>query len=184
VILVDFRGFDTLGEISVLLIASVGIGAMLHGLDLKSSTTPRAPQPPSLLLTTLAAVLLPFALLIAVHLFVRGHNLPGGGFVAGLTAAVAVLLQYVAHDGEWATQRLRISWQRISCIGVLIAIATGVGSWVLGYPFLTSSFGHWQLPIVGDIELATAMLFDLGVFLTVLGAVLRMLLQSSGRSMH
>ncbi len=184
VILVDFRGFDTLGEISVLLIASVGIGAMLHGLDLKSSTTPRAPQPPSLLLTTLAAVLLPFALLIAVHLFVRGHNLPGGGFVAGLTAAVAVLLQYVAHDGEWATQRLRISWQRISCIGVLIAIATGVGSWVLGYPFLTSSFGHWKLPIVGDIELATAMLFDLGVFLTVLGAVLRMLLQSSGRSMH
>ena len=182
VILVDFRGFDTLGEISVLLIAAAGIGAMLHGIALQPITTLLRSQKSPLLLATLASVLLPLALLIAVHLLVRGHNLPGGGFVAGLVAAVALLLQFIARDERATLLRLSNAWQGLAAIGVLIAIVTGVGSFVFKRPFLTSSFGHWHIPLFGDIELATAMLFDLGVFFVVLGAMLRVLTQMFGQS--
>jgi multicomponent K+:H+ antiporter subunit A len=139
-------------------------------------------QKSPLLLATLASVLLPLALLIAVHLLLRGHNLPGGGFVAGLVAAVALLLQFIARDERATLLRLSNAWQGLAAIGVLIAVATGVGSFVFKRPFLTSSFGHWHIPLFGDIELTTAMLFDLGVFFVVLGAMLRVLTQLFGQS--
>ncbi|WP_373388655.1 monovalent cation/H+ antiporter subunit A [Pseudomonas alcaligenes] len=175
VILVDFRGFDTLGEITVLAIAAVGILAMLDGLRLHNPTCdPQgrrwawAKNP--LVLLTLSRLLLPLALLISVFIFLRGHNLPGGGFIAGLVTAVALALQYIASGVAWVEQRLPLNYQRMAGIGVLIATLTGLGSWVFGRPFLTSAFGHFELPLVGEFELATAMLFDLGVYLTVVGS--------------
>ncbi|MFW9606518.1 MAG: monovalent cation/H+ antiporter subunit A [Pseudomonas sp.] len=177
VILVDFRGFDTLGEISVLAIAAVGIYALLHGL--------RLPQPDRdpegrawvqdrhpVILATVARLLLPLALLVSVFIFLRGHNLPGGGFIAGLITAVALVLQYMASGVRATRQRLPLNYQRVTGLGVLIAACTGVGSWWFGYPFLTSAFGHFSLPGIGSFELATAMLFDLGVYLTVVGSTL------------
>lgn len=180
VILVDFRGFDTLGEIVVLAIAAVGILALLEGLrlippkvDAQGRNWARDRHP--LVLATLSRVLLPMALLVSVFIFLRGHNLPGGGFIAGLVTAVALILQYVASGVQWTQSRLPLNYQGMAGLGVLIAGLTGLGSWLFDRPFLTSSFGYFQIPLIGEIELATAMLFDLGVYLTVVGATLLIL---------
>ncbi|WP_349569677.1 monovalent cation/H+ antiporter subunit A [Azotobacter salinestris] len=180
VILVDFRGFDTLGEISVLAIAAVGVFALLHGLRLPHPQLdlrgrPWSADPHPLILDQLARALLPLALLISVFIFLRGHNLPGGGFIAGLITAVALILQYIALGVSWSQARLRFSYHAMAGAGVLIAALTGLGSWAFGRPFLTSAFGHFSLPLVGEFELATAMLFDLGVYLVVVGATLLIL---------
>lgn len=180
VILVDFRGFDTLGEISVLAIAAAGIFAMLHGLRLPHPAGDYQGRPWSAdrhppILYALTRTLLPLALLISVFIFLRGHNLPGGGFIAGLVTAVALVMQYVSHGVVWTQQRQRMPYHPMAGAGVLIAALTGLGSFFFGYPFLTSSFGHFHLPLVGEFELATAMLFDLGVYLAVVGSTLLML---------
>ena len=89
--------------------------------------------------------------------------------------AVAIILLYIARGVDWTQRWLRFPYQPVAAAGVLIAGLTGAGSWVFGYPFLTSSFGHFTLPVIGEIELATALLFDLGVYLTVVGATLMIL---------
>jgi multicomponent K+:H+ antiporter subunit A len=180
VILVDFRGFDTLGEITVLGIAAVGIFAMIQGLVLKG---PRrdwrggawAGDPHPVLLVTVSKLLLPIALLVSVFLYLRGHNEPGGGFVAGLVTGVALILQYIAEGSD--DTRPRLPWNYLGVIGagVLIAVLTGLGSWLFGFPFLTTTFTYVTLPVVGKFELASAMLFDLGVYLAVVGTVLLIL---------
>lgn len=180
VILVDFRGFDTFGEISVLAIAGIGIYGLLFGLHLpyprrdyggRLWSTDSHPM----VLDVLSRTVLPMALLISVFIFLRGHNMPGGGFIAGLITAVALILQYISHGVTWAEQRQPFSYHGIAGLGVLIAGLTGIGSWLFGYPFLTSAFDHFHLPFIGEFELATAMLFDLGVYLTVVGATLLIL---------
>ena len=180
VILVDFRGFDTLGEISVLAIAAVGIYGLLQGLRLPHPIRDYGGRLWSgdrhpMVLGILSRLLLPMALLVSVFIFLRGHNLPGGGFIAGLITAVALIMQYIAQGVTWAQQRQPISYHGVAGLGVLIAGLTGLGSWVFGRPFLTSAFGHFHLPLIGEFELATAMLFDLGVYLTVVGATLLIL---------
>lgn len=180
VILVDFRGFDTLGEVTVLAIAAAGIFAMLQGLQLFQPVMDErgrhwARDRHPLVLAMLSRILLPLALLISVYIFLRGHNLPGGGFIAGLVTAVALILQYIANGASWVRQRLKLDYHRLAGLGVLLAGLTGMGSWLFGAPFLTSAFGHFELPLVGEFELATAMLFDLGVYLTVVGSVLLIL---------
>lgn len=180
VILVDFRGFDTLGEISVLAIAGMGIYALLNGLhliqpkeDADGHAWARDRHP--LILATLSRLLLPLALLISVFIFLRGHNLPGGGFIAGLVTAIALILQYVANGVQWTRSRLALNYHQLAGSGVFVAGCTGLASWLFGYPFLTSTFGHFHIPLVGEIELASAMIFDLGVYLTVVGATLLIL---------
>lgn len=182
VILVDFRGFDTLGEITVLAIAAVGIFAMLQNLNLplpgadgSGRQWARDPYPP--ILAVLARILLPLALLVSAYIFLRGHNLPGGGFIAGLITSVALILQYVSSGVVWMQQRMGWNYRSMAALGVVIAALTGLGSFVWGYPFLTSSFTHVHWPVVGDFELATAMIFDLGVYITVVGATLLILAQ-------
>lgn len=177
VILVDFRGYDTFGEIIVLAIAALGIAALMGKPLLRRPKTDAqgrawAPDPHPMMLTSLANALLPLALTVAVYLFVRGHNLPGGGFVAGLITAIALILLYIARGIDWAAAALRIDYPRIIGAGILIAAVTGVASWFFGKPFLTSAHGHPHLPFLGEIPLASAMAFDLGVYLAVVGAVM------------
>jgi multicomponent K+:H+ antiporter subunit A len=185
VTLVDFRGFDTLGEVTVLGIAAVGILGMLTGLffrgpDKDELGSPWSKDPHPLVLVTVSKLLLPMALMVAAWLFLRGHNQPGGGFIAGLVAGVALILQYIT-EGSRETDR-RMGWNLVGVIGagVLIAALTGLASWLLGYPFLTSTYGYVTLPVIGTFELASAMLFDLGVFLGVVGTVL-LILSGIGR---
>jgi multicomponent K+:H+ antiporter subunit A len=184
VILVDFRGYDTFGEITVLGIAGVGVLALLDGLRLRRGALDPLGRPWSygqepLLLRRAARLVLPMALLVAVYIFWRGHNQPGGGFIAGLVVAVALVLQYMALGQQRAEQLIHAQagrrFTRWVGLGLGIAWLTGVGAFLFGKPFLTSAHGHPSVPLLGELPLATAALFDLGVFITVVGATLLML---------
>jgi multicomponent K+:H+ antiporter subunit A len=187
VILVDFRGFDTLGEITVLGIAAVGILALLQGLRLDGPALdwqgrPWAPERHPLMLRVLSQPLLPLALLVSAYLFLRGHNAPGGGFIAGLVTGTALLLQYVAQGSAWASARLPWNHLHLIAAGLLIATGTGLASWAFGAPFLTSTFGYVNWPVVGEFELASAMAFDLGIYLAVVGVVMVIIARLGGLS--
>jgi multicomponent K+:H+ antiporter subunit A len=184
VILVDFRGYDTFGEITVLGIAAVGVLALLDGMRARRPgldpqgrpwSFPREP----LMLRVGARLVLPMALVATVYIFWRGHALPGGGFIAGLVTGVALVLQYMAMGQARAEAVLHAQAGRrfTRWIGVGLAIAglTGVGAFVFGRPFLTSAHGNPVLPLLGEAPLATAALFDLGVYVTVVGATMLML---------
>jgi multicomponent K+:H+ antiporter subunit A len=180
VILVDFRGFDTLGEITVLAIAAVGIYTMLRGLNLHLPATdytgrPWAADRHPMILAMLSRPLLPLALLVSVYLFLRGHNLPGGGFIAGLVTGVALILQYLASGITWTRDRLIVDYYPVICAGLLFSSLVGIASWLFGYPFLTTTFAYFDIPLIGKTELASALVFDLGVYLTVVGTVMLIL---------
>jgi multicomponent K+:H+ antiporter subunit A len=191
VILVDFRALDTLGEITVLAIVALAVFALLWRFRPapESIAPPRngddvavAPDEagtrerrialadqlaiPALLILLVA----PLITLFALHLFLRGHDLPGGGFVAGITVTMALIVLYMAGGARWLEARLKVAPVRWIGAGLLLAIATGLAAVVLGEPFLTSQHGHWTLPLLGGVSLNSAMLFDLGVFAVVSGA--------------
>jgi multicomponent K+:H+ antiporter subunit A len=181
VILVDFRGYDTFGEITVLGIAAIGVLALMEGMrtrrppmDAEGRSWTFATQP--LMLRVAARVVLPLALVVTIYIFMRGHNLPGGGFIAGLVTAVALVLQYMAMGQTRADALLHASGgsRFVRWIGSGLAIAglTGVGAFLFGRPFLTSAHGHPAVPVLGELPLASAALFDLGVYITVVGATL------------
>ena len=181
VILVDFRGFDTFGEIIVLGIAALAIFALLdsalHGdvgrrLRHWAADQRESPDVHPLLLVVVTRAMLPLVLMAGAYIFLRGHNEPGGGFIAGLVVAIALIMQYMASGFVWAHQRMKVDYHALIGCGVLVAGLTGLGAMFVGRPFLTSSFGYVSLPVLGEFELATAMGFDLGVFLTVVGAVM------------
>ena len=181
VILVDFRGYDTFGEIIVLGIAAIVIFAITEAIldsNVRARLLNRKPETPlagdshPLMMVVATRVMMPIALMVAAYIFFRGHNLPGGGFIAGLIAAIAVIMQYMASGYSWATARQRLPYHGIIGAGVLAAALTGIGAWFNDMPFLTSAFGYVHIEPLEEFELATAMLFDLGVFLAVNGAVL------------
>lgn len=180
VIIVDFRGFDTLGEITVMGIAALIIHAML--VDYKPSAL-LAPAPSavpqggsSLMLAMVSRLLLPLAVVVSVYLYLRGHNLPGGGFIAGLLLAIALILQFVAHGQAAMGQRMRMDFAPWMGWGLLLAGASGLASWFFQAPFLTTTYDYPVWPLVGAVPLASASAFDLGVFLTVTGATMVALL--------
>lgn len=184
VILVDFRGFDTLGEITVLGIAALGIFKLLSRIPLYMPASDSEGRPWSkdrhpILLACISQSLLPLALLVSAYIFLRGHNLPGGGFIAGLVTSIAFILQYMAHGTAWINERFDVNYRKIIASGIAIAMFTGVGSWFFDKPFLTTWFDYFDIPFVGKTELASAIVFDLGVYLTVVGATL-MILASLG----
>lgn len=180
VILVDFRGFDTFGEIIVLGIAALGALSLMTGLNIRRELVPGFLS--SIMLVVAARILLPFALLVSVYIFLRGHNLPGGGFIAALVTSVAIVMQYMARGLDDATARLKLDFTKLIGAGVSIAGLTGLGSFVFGSAFLTSAFGHPILPLIGELPLASAAAFDLGVYLTVVGATLLMIAALAGAS--
>ncbi|MBL9073224.1 monovalent cation/H+ antiporter subunit A [Tabrizicola sp.] len=180
-IIVDFRGYDTFGEIIVLSIAALVIFALsetllsspaaarrLATLPRREESGDRHPMMP----VVATRLLLPMAMMVGTYIYLRGHNLPGGGFVAGLVFAIAYLLQYFASGYDWSHARSRFDHHALIGAGVSVALLAGVGAWAFGLPFLTSGYTYLHLPPLGEIELATAAIFDLGVFLCVLGAVL------------
>ena len=189
IILVDFRGFDTLGEITVLAIAALGIYAMLKNTALtpppgdgQGHAWTRDAHP--LMLRQIARPILPLALMVSVFIFLRGHNLPGGGFIAGLITSVALILQYIASGMIWTQDRISFRYHNVIGLGLLFATVAGAGSFVFGYPFLTSTFGYITWPVVGKFEVASALVFDLGVYLTVIGATLLALVSVGRLSPH
>jgi multicomponent K+:H+ antiporter subunit A len=181
VILVDFRGFDTYGEIIVLGIAALLIYALTEALlsgPVRARLLNRKPDQPRagdmhpMMMVVLTRVLLPVVLMVGFYIFLRGHNEPGGGFISGLVVSIAVVMQYMASGFAWTSARLRYPYHGVIGAGVLIAGFTGIGSWFVAKPFLTSDFTYVRIPPFQEFELATAALFDLGVFLAVVGAVM------------
>lgn len=130
----------------------------------------------SIMLNSIARIILPPALLVSAYLFGRGHYLPGGGFIAGLVTAAAFVLQYVATGREHVSRVLPFRPDVLIALGLAIATLTGVGAQVFGFPFLTSTYGATDLPVIGHLEASTAVLFDFGVYLVVTGITLRILL--------
>ncbi|MDX9838003.1 MAG: monovalent cation/H+ antiporter subunit A [Azoarcus sp.] len=193
VILVDFRGFDTFGEIIVLGIAALSIFALLDGLMASAAgrrlqswepDQARAADRHPMMLAVATRAMLPLALMVGVYIFLRGHNVPGGGFIAGLVVAVALIVQYMASGFGWAAQRMKMDYHGLVGTGVLVAAATGLGALVVGYPFLTSTVWHFDLPLIGELHIASAMFFDTGVFLVVVGATMLALANLSRVGRH
>ena len=207
VMLVDFRALDTLGELTVLGIVGLTVYALLRRFRPAPESLPLPLQQraqsddgssdlinPRLAVDTavgylmvpavLVRLLLPVSVLVAVYFFMRGHNAPGGGFVAGLVMSVALLLQYIVSGTEWVEEHLRIYPRRWIAIGLLLALATGGGSIVLGYPFMTTHTAHLSLPVLGDLHIPSALLFDTGVFAVVLGSTMLILTALSHQSVR
>ena len=171
VILVDFRGFDTMGEITVLATAAIGVRALLRiALPARGGTRP-APDPvvTSPIFQTAARYLMPLLLAFAVYLLARGHNEPGGGFVGGLVAAAAFALYMISCGVERARQVLWIKPMTLLAAGLSIALLSGVPAVLRGQPFMTAQWTAEPVPI------GTPVLFDVGVFLVVSGVALMMI---------
>jgi multicomponent K+:H+ antiporter subunit A len=205
VILVDFRGFDTLGEITVLGIVALTTFALLRRFRPAADSIERPEQQriqrdfetarsaeaegsivsdfllvPSLIMRWL----FPVIVVLAIYLFLRGHDQPGGGFVAGITMSIAFVLLYLAGGTRWVEDRLRIRPTSWIGVGLLLALLTGAGAWLFGYPFLTSSFRYLDLALVGGVPLASGLLFDLGVFVLVVGATVLILVAIAHQSIR
>jgi multicomponent Na+:H+ antiporter subunit A len=170
VILVDFRAFDTLGEITVLTTAAIGVRALLRVATAdQDASRPPAPDLTSPIFKTGARLLMPLLLLFALFLLWRGHNEPGGGFVGGLVAAAAFSLYLIAYGVDRARRALIVRPGVLLGVGLLTAIVSGIPAALVGQPFLTA---QWT---VDPIHVGTPVLFDIGVFLVVTGVMLMMI---------
>ena len=181
VILVDFRGFDTFSEVAVLSASALIIYALLDGMmhgawshKLRQWVPDhhRSPEKHPKLMMIPTRVMLPMALLVAAYIFLRGHNDPGGGFVAGLMVTIALVMQYMVSSYKWADERIHVDAHAWIAMGLLLVTGTSAAAMVMGYPFLTNAHGHLHLPVLGDIGISSAMSFDAGVLMAVVGAMM------------
>ncbi|MCF5707645.1 monovalent cation/H+ antiporter subunit A [Pseudomonas syringae] len=198
VMLVDFRGFDTFGEITVLAAVAMTVFALLRRFRPPKESialptqqrllardvvtdliNPRSASDTALgfmmVPAALVRLLLPIAFIVSMYLFMRGHNQPGGGFVAGLVMSVAFILQYMVAGTQWVEAQMSLRPLRWMGTGLLCAVLTGAGSMALGYPFMTTHTAHLHLPVLGDLHFASALFFDVGVYAVVVGATLLIL---------
>ena len=136
-------------------------------------------EPNDIILHAVTKVAVVIILTFAVDLFYAGHHNPGGGFIGGLSIASALTLMFLSFDIETVTDNIKIDFKKFGVIGVLIAILTGSGSFLFGMPFLSQSFDYFNLPVFGKTELATALLFDLGVAMAVIGTAVTIILTIS-----
>jgi multicomponent Na+:H+ antiporter subunit B len=131
---------------------------------------------PSMILSAASQLLLPLLLLLSVFLLLRGHHEPGGGFIGGLVAAAAIALHLFATDIRSARGVLRIDPRTLMGIGLLVALLAAFIGPMLGDTFFAGRWIDLWLPLVGEVHLGTPLLFDLGVYLVVIGSVLTFVL--------
>ncbi|ANE04903.1 Na+/H+ antiporter subunit A [Corynebacterium crudilactis] len=200
VLLVDLRGFDTFGEISVLVIAATGIASLVYRnrsfrKDSRRPTlattgrrwlaaavdTERA-QNRSLMVDVATRILFPAMMMLSVYFFFVGHNAPGGGFAGGLVASLAFSLRYLAGGREELEEALPVDSGRILGTGLFVsAVAVLWPMVLLGEPPLTSHIWDITLPLVGEMHIASALIFDLGVYLIVIGLTMHILNSLGGQ---
>jgi multicomponent K+:H+ antiporter subunit A len=210
VILVDFRGFDTFGEITVLGIVAITVYALLRRFrpppesiaepirhrqrHMKVEHRPQAFVEPDVnallpegimkLPAVLVRLLVPFAALISIYFLLRGHNLPGGGFVGGLIMATAIILQYMVGGIVWVEARPLVQPQYWIALGLLAAGTAATSVWWAAKPFLAAFEYNLLLPIIGHVHLSTVLLFDLGVYMLVVGATVLILIALAHQSLR
>ncbi|MFW0789310.1 Na+/H+ antiporter subunit A [Gordonia sp. CPCC 205333] len=203
VILVDIRAWDTLGEVSVLIVAATGVASMvfrnrrfgaaprvadavaLSDVDddpippdrttwLKGSDL-RDPRHRSMVLEATTRLIFPTMVVLSVYFFYAGHNAPGGGFAGGLTMGLALVLRYLAGGRYELGEALPVEPGKILGAGLAISAGTAIASLLFGAPALSSAMFSFTLPVLGDIKIVTALFFDLGIYLIVVGLVLDIL---------
>ena len=205
VILVDFRGFDTLGEITVLSIVALTVFSLLrrfrpaaesvkmpeqqrvqNAYDDASETAKLGDTAKHLLLVPRVTMewLFPVVLTLSIYLLLRGHDLPGGGFGAGLTASIGIILLYIANGTRAVEARLNVQPVRWISVGLLMTTLTGAAAWLFGYPFLTTYFDYVDLPLIGKAPTASALIFDIGVFAVVVGTTVLILIALAHQSIR
>lgn len=205
VILVDFRGFDTLGEVTVLAIVALTVFSLLRRFRPAQESIGMPEQQklqnayddaqedreigdtqkhyllvPRVIIEWLFPVILTFAL----YLLLRGHDLPGGGFAGGITASIAIILLYMSSGTRSVEARLSVQPLRWISGGLLLATCTGLGAWFFNRPFLTTFFEYWSVPFIGKIPMASALLFDIGVFAVVVGTTVLILIALAHQSIR
>ena len=218
VALVDLRGWDTMGELSVLILAATGVASLVfvtHRADTLSRST--APLPPSaartrrplveteegvrprgeasgtqrmawlvggqrvrpenrsILLEVIVRILFHSIIIVSLYVLFAGHNLPGGGFAGGLIAGMALVMRYVAGGRYELGAAAPTDAGRLLGVGMSIAVACAIVPLLFGAPPLTSFFFEATLPVLGHVEFVTSTLFDIGVYLVVIGLVLDVL---------
>ncbi|MFC4375952.1 Na+/H+ antiporter subunit A [Nocardia halotolerans] len=195
VLLVDIRAWDTLGEISVLVVAATGVASLVFR-SRRFGSAPRAIDSPdydpdqvswlpaarlldrrdrSMVLQITTRLLFPTIMVLSVYFFFSGHNAPGGGFAGGLLAGLALTLRYLAGGPYELGEALPVDAGHVLGAGLTLAAGTATASLLLGAPPLSSAIIELTLPLLGDIKLVTALFFDLGVYLVVVGLVLDVL---------
>ncbi|OAE52542.1 monovalent cation/H+ antiporter subunit A [Achromobacter mucicolens] len=204
VILVDFRGFDTFGEITVLGIVALTVYALLRRFRpaAESADIPRqqmdqdggipdapdiksvVPAGSMMVPAVLVRLLLPVAALISVYFLLRGHNQPGGGFVGGLIFATSVILQYMVGGVYWVESRSRLNPQNWIGIGLLCAGIAAVSAWLAYKPFLAALAWDVALPLIGHVHVSSVLLFDLGVYMLVVGSTVLVLVALAHQSLR
>ena len=208
VLLVDIRAWDTLGEISVLIVAATGVASMVfrnrrfgaaprvadatrltRNGDVDDDDDPippdrtrwllgsdfRDPRHRSMVLEATTRLIFPTMVVLSVYFFYAGHNSPGGGFAGGLTMGLALVLRYLAGGRYELGEALPVEPGRILGAGLAISASTAVASMLLGAPALSSAVFEITVPVLGDIKFVTALFFDLGIYLIVIGLVLDIL---------
>ena len=207
VLLVDIRAWDTMGEVSVLLVAATGVASMVFrnrrfgaaprvadagqpdiGRIPALPTSPaigditwlrgselRDPRYRSLVLEVATRLIFPLIMVLSFYFFFAGHNTPGGGFAGGLTAGLALVLRYLAGGRYELGEALPVDAGKLLGAGLALSAGTAVASLLLGAPVLSSAVVQLDLPILGHVKLVTALFFDLGVYLIVVGLVLDVL---------
>ncbi|GAB3723091.1 DUF4040 family protein [Nocardiopsis oceani] len=180
-ILVDYRALDTLGELTVLGVAGLIIISVLRSSDLLPSHSSRRvvvetscaaynPADNTVLMRTVGRFLIPLLVIWSLYLLFRGHNEPGGGFIAGLVGGMGFALTYLAAPSDSAA-RIRLAYPAIIGAGVLVATLSGVLGYVDG-SFLRPLHADIPLAWGGSFHFTTAFLFDIGVYLAVVGVLL------------
>lgn len=210
VMLVDFRAFDTLGEICVLVIVALTIYGLLRrfrpAIDSiiasdfrKLAYKDRLPQlEPGVfekllafqmqdqlaIMSVISRWLFPIITVVAIFFILRGHNLPGGGFAAGIVLAIGFILQYLILGTRWVESHLRILPMRWMGLGLFFAFTIGMVPWFFSYSYLTNFYVEFSIPFLNKIHLSSALVFDNGVFLIVVGATVLILIALAHQSLR
>jgi multicomponent Na+:H+ antiporter subunit A len=172
VILVDFRGLDTLGEITVLLVAGLGVVALARAARRQRVGTAETLMERLPLLDLFSRLLFGSILVLAVYFLFAGHNQPGGGFVGGLTAGAAISLRYVAGGADAVRRSVPLPPWTVLGGGLAIAAGTALTPILLGGSILEHALWEVDLPLLGTLKTTSALPFDIGVFFVVVGLVL------------
>jgi multicomponent Na+:H+ antiporter subunit A len=195
VTLVDIRAWDTMGEISVLLVAAIGVASLVFGRSrriLRGGRRPDLPTPPrgqvwlmaghtldaglrSPILEVVTRLVFHTIVLFSIYLLFAGHNAPGGGFAGGLVVGLALALRYLAGGRHELDVAAPIDAGVVMGTGLFVALGTGVAAMIAGGAVLQSTLMDWHLPVLGHVHFVTSMIFDVGVYLLVIGVVLNIL---------
>ncbi|MCA2218866.1 Na+/H+ antiporter subunit A [Jidongwangia harbinensis] len=196
VTLVDIRAWDTMGEISVLLVAAVGVASLVYGGGSRriprGARRPLLPTPPrgqvwlmaghtldaglrSPILEVVTRLVFHTIVLFSIYLLFAGHNAPGGGFAGGLVVGLALVLRYLAGGRRELDVAAPVDAGAVMGAGLFVALGTGLTAAVAGGEVLQSTLLDWHLPVLGHVHFVTSMIFDVGVYLVVIGVVLNIL---------